>query len=53
MLEIESIRFKVIRQVRPKMACEGCDRIVQAGAPSRPIARGVAGPGLLAHVLAR
>jgi transposase len=52
MLEIESIRFKVIRQVRPKMACVGCDRIVQAEAPSRPIARGVAGPGLLAHVLA-
>jgi transposase len=52
MLEIESIRFKVIRQVRPKLACGGCDRIVQAEAPSRPIARGVAGPGLLAHVLA-
>jgi transposase len=52
MLEIESIRFKVIRQVRPKMACGCCDRIVQAEAPSRPIARGVAGPGLLAHVLA-
>jgi transposase len=51
MLEIESIRFKVIRQVRPKLACAGCDRIVQAEAPSRPIARGVAGPGLLAHVL--
>src|SRR5437660_9210880 len=50
MLEIESIRFKVIRQVRPKLACAGCDRIVQAEAPSRPIARGVAGPGLLAHV---
>jgi len=52
MLEIESIRFKVIRQVRPKLACGCCDRIVQAEAPSRPIARGVAGPGLLAHVLA-
>jgi transposase len=51
MLEIESIRFKVIRQVRPKLACAGCDRIVQAEAPSRPIARGMAGPGLLAHVL--
>jgi len=51
MLEIEPIRFKVIRQVRPKLACACCDRIVQAEAPSRPIARGVAGPGLLAHVL--
>jgi transposase len=51
MLEIEPVRFKVIRQVRPKLACAGCERIVQAEAPSRPIARGVAGPGLLAHVL--
>src|ERR1700675_1884366 len=51
MLEIEPIRFKVIRQVRPKLACAGCERIVQAEAPSRPIARGLAGPGLLAHVL--
>ena len=41
----------MIRQVRPKLACSGCERIVQAEAPSRPIARGLAGPGLLAHVL--
>ena len=33
-------RFKVIRQVRPKLACAGCERIVQAQAPSRPIERG-------------
>src|SRR5271170_5697115 len=51
MLEIEPVRFKVIRQVRPKLACACCERIVQAEAPSRPIARGIAGPGLLAHVL--
>jgi transposase len=51
MLEIEPVHFKVIRQVRPKLACASCERIVQAEAPSRPIARGVAGPGLLAHVL--
>jgi transposase len=44
-------RFKVIRHVRVKLACACCDRIVQAAAPSRPIERGVAGPGLLAHVL--
>ena len=43
--------FKVIRQVRPKLACANCDKIVQAEAPSRPIAGGMAGPGLLAHVL--
>jgi transposase len=43
--------FKVIRQIRPKLACGRCDKIVQAEAPSRPIERGIAGPGLLAHVL--
>ena len=50
-LEYVQVRFKVIRQVRPKLACAGCDRIVQAEAPSRPIERGIAGPGLSAHVL--
>lgn len=50
-LECVPERIKVIRQVRPKLACARCDRIVQAPAPSRPIERGVAGPGLLAHVL--
>ena len=43
--------FRVIRHVRPKLSCKCCDTIVQAPAPSRPIARGLAGPGLLAHVL--
>ena len=43
--------FRVIRHVRPKLACKCCDTIVQAPTPSRPIARGIAGPGLLAHVL--
>src|ERR1700759_4128817 len=33
------------------MCCSRCDVIVQVEAPSRPIARGLAGPGLLAHVL--
>jgi transposase len=43
--------FKVIRHVRPKFACGGCERVVEAPASSRPIERGLAGPGLLAHVL--
>lgn len=51
MLEYVPEHFKVIRRVRPKLACGRCDKIVQAEAPSRPIARGMAGPGLLAHVL--
>lgn len=51
-IELEPIRFKVIRQVRRKLACAKCDTIVQAPAPPRPIERGMAGPGLLAHVIA-
>lgn len=50
-LEFVPEHFKVIRHVRPKLACSRCDAIVQAPAASRPIANGVAGPGLLAHVL--
>jgi transposase len=51
MLEYVRASFKVLRHVRPKLSCDACDRIVQAPAPSRPIDRGLAGPGLLAHVL--
>ncbi len=51
MLEYVRACFKVIRHVRPKLSCDACDRIVQTPAPSRPIDRGLAGPGLLAHVL--
>jgi transposase len=43
--------YKVIRHVRPKFACSACERIVEVPAPSRPIAYGLAGPNLLAHVL--
>ena len=50
-LEYVPEHFKVIRQVRTKLACARCDKIVQPEAPSRPIERGIAGPGLLAHVL--
>lgn len=51
MLEYVPASFKVIRHVRPKLGCTCCDCIVQAPAVSRPIARGLAGPGLLAHVV--
>ena len=50
-LEFVPAQFKVIRIVRPKLSCSGCAHIVQAPAPSRPVERGLAGPGLLAHVL--
>jgi transposase len=50
MLEYVPAWFKVIRQVRPKLSCRCCQRIVQMAAPIRPIDRGLPGPGLLAHV---
>ena len=49
-LEFIPEHFKVIRHVRPKFACATCSSVVQAPAPTRPIDKGVAGPGLLAHV---
>jgi transposase len=50
-LEYVPSHFKVIRHVRPKFACDTCQSITQSAAPERPIARGLAGSGLLAHVL--
>lgn len=49
-LEYVPARFKVIRTVRHKLACTKCQTIFQAPAPSRPVARGRAAAGLLAHV---
>ena len=43
--------FRVTRHVRPKLSCRACESIAQAPAPSLPIYLGLAGPGLLAHVL--
>ena len=43
--------FRVTRHVRPKLSCRACESIAQAPAPSLPIHRGMAGAGLLAHVL--
>ena len=43
--------FKVLRHVRPKLSCPRCASVVQEPAPSRPIARGMAGAGLLAQVV--
>ncbi len=50
-LEYVPGRFVVNQIVRPRLACSGCERFVQAPLPSRPIERGRPGPGLLAHVL--
>jgi transposase len=51
MLERVPAYFKVIQIVREKMTCRSCEQITQPPAPSHPIARGRAGPQLLAEVL--
>jgi len=50
-LELIPRKWKVIQHVREKFSCRSCESITQPPAPSHPIARGRAGPGLLAHVL--
>jgi transposase len=51
-LECEPRRWKVVEHVREKVSCRRCEAISQPPAPSHPIARGRAGPNLLALVLA-
>jgi transposase len=51
MLDFVPARLRVLRIRRPKYGCRGCGMIHQAPAPERPIAKGMASAGLLAHVL--
>ena len=51
MLDYVPARLRVLRIRRPKYGCRACGTIHQAPAPERPIAKGFASPGLLAHVL--
>jgi len=44
-------RFKVVRHVREAFSCRLCETVVQTPAPNHTIARGRAGPGLLAHII--
>ena len=50
-LEVVPASWKVIQHVREKFSCRQCEHITQAPAPSHPVARGRAGPQLLAQVL--
>src|SRR6201993_4780142 len=50
-LEVIPRQWKVIQHVREKFSCRSCEAITQPPAPSHPIARGRAGPSLLAHIL--
>jgi transposase len=51
-LECVPRQWKVVEHVREKVSCRCCEAISQPPAPSHPIARGRAGPHLLALVLA-
>ena len=51
MLELVPRQWKVIEHVREKFSCRSCEAITQPPAAAHPIARGRAGPGLLAHIL--
>jgi transposase len=50
---LESIprTYKVIQTVREKFSCRACETITQPPAPFHPIARGRAGPNLLATIM--
>jgi transposase len=50
-LELIPRQWKVVQHVREKFSCRACEAINQPPAPSHPIARGRAGPKLLAHIL--
>ncbi len=51
MLDYVPARLRVVRICRPRYGCRACGTIHQAPAPERPIAKGLASPALLAHVL--
>jgi transposase len=50
---LESVprQWKVMQTVREKLVCRACETITQPPAPFHPIARGRAGPNLLAMIL--
>jgi transposase len=50
-LEVIPRQWKVIQTVREKFTCRACETITQPPAPFHPIARGRAGPELLAMIL--
>lgn len=43
--------FIVRKQIIEKFSCRDCGKIIEGEPPDTPIAKGAAGPGLLAHIL--
>jgi transposase len=50
-LDIKPVEFFVRRSIRPKLACRACETVHTPPALPSLIERGIAAPGLLAHVL--
>ena len=50
-LEVVPRQWKVVQTVRERFSCRSCETITQPPAPFHPIARGRAGPNLLAMIL--
>lgn len=50
-LDVKPVEFFVRRIIRPKLACRGCETIHTPPTLPSIIDRGIAAPGLLAHVL--
>lgn len=51
LLDVVPVSWRVVRHIRPKYSCRSCERIVQAPAPPKPIAKGKATFATLAHVI--
>jgi transposase len=51
LIDMIAAQLKIIEIARIKKSCRRCEKIVQEPAPSRPIPRSMAGPGLLAYIL--
>lgn len=50
-LDVAPVAWRVVRTIRPKYSCRSCDKVVQAPAPVKAIARGKATFATLAHVV--
>lgn len=51
MLDVAPVQWRVVRTIRPKYSCRACEKVVQAPAPVKAIARGRATFATLAHVV--
>lgn len=50
-LDVAPVQWRVVRTIRPKYSCRACEKIVQAPAPIKAVARGKATFATLAHIV--